>query len=190
VKITVLLLIALAAVIPQTPGAASESEPCAQPEARQLDFWIGQWDVRARMRPPGSKEWFDNETWVGTNVRAVLGGCAILEESIDREGDATVAAGMSLSSYNPVLGRWQQMWVDRAGKTFEYVGEFGEDRMVLHLEHTTASDERMVPFLPKTMMRMVFKNITAAGLVWSYEYSTDQGETWIATTEAVYSRRM
>ena len=168
---------------------APQESACGQPAARQFDFWIGEWNVRARNRPPGSDEWSDHETWIGANVRAVLGGCAIVEESLDREGDETVAAGMSLSSYNPNLGKWQQMWVDSAGRTFEYVGQLADGKMTLHLEPTTASGERLVPFQPTTMVRMVFQGITHDGLVWTYEYSTDGGESWTATTKAVYSRR-
>ena len=182
----VTLCVLLGAALPwATPAAAS----CEDPEARQLDFWVGEWNVDARMRAPGVEEWSPNQTWVATRVRADLGGCVIVEESLDRGETGTEVVGLSMSSYNSHLGQWQQVWMDNKGQTFEYVGGLEGDDFVLYLEHTTSAGDRLVTLQLATLIRMVFRDIEKKRLVWSYEYSTDEGRTWKATNEAVYTRR-
>ena len=63
-----------------------EGPPCSQTETRPFDFWIGEWDVEAKNRPPGSEQWTENKTWTRTRVRSDLSGCALIEESIDKIG--------------------------------------------------------------------------------------------------------
>lgn len=183
-RVTLLVILGVA-LLRTTPAAAA----CEAPEARQLDFWVGEWVVDARMRAPGVEAWTPNETWVATRVRADLGGCVIVEESVDRGESGTVVVGLSMSSFNSHLGQWQQVWMDNKGETFEYVGGLEGADFVLYLEHTTSTGDRVVALQPTTLMRMVFKNISKDRLVWSYEYSTDEGRTWTATNEAVYTRR-
>ncbi len=167
----------------------SEGPPCTQVEARQFDFWIGHWDITAKSRPPGSEQWIPNDTWIQTHVRTDLSGCVLIEESIDTIGGDTLVVGLSMTSYNRHLGKFQQLWADQKGYTWEYVGEWEDERMVLYLEPTTADGESLVPFEKTTQLRMVFGEITARSLVWRYEYSTDGGRTWTSTHEALYQRR-
>jgi hypothetical protein len=63
-----------------TPASAAAStpatKPCSEPEHRQMDFWIGDWDVAIRSRTS-----LDSDQWAearGTNhVASILGGCVI-----------------------------------------------------------------------------------------------------------------
>ena len=167
----------------------SHSAPCSQAEARQFDFWIGEWEIQAKERPPGSDQWTENKSWIRTRVRRALSGCVLIEESIDKVAYDTLVVGMSLTSYNIHLGKYQQLWVDQQGSTWEYVGGWEDESMVLYLEPTTSSGESIVPFEATTRIRMVFSEIARNGLVWGYEYSTDGGHEWTRTNEAVYSRR-
>jgi hypothetical protein len=78
------------------------SEQPLPAEARQFDFWIGDWDAH----------WGDGAR--GTNIiRAVLDDAVILENFDGRPG--TPLLGMSVSVYNAALGKWQQTWVDNQG---------------------------------------------------------------------------
>ncbi|MGI9075376.1 MAG: hypothetical protein ACR2JB_29560 [Bryobacteraceae bacterium] len=49
-KIGVILLAVLSVASPPTghifSAAAASSGPCAAPEYRQFDFWVGDWDAR------------------------------------------------------------------------------------------------------------------------------------------------
>lgn len=182
------LLLLVPAVVQAQPDVA-QSTACLEPQARQFDFWIGDWDISAKSRPPGGGAWAANTAWVRTQVRAVLGGCALIEESIDDVVGDTVVVGMSLTSYNRHLRTYQQLWVDSKGFSWEYLGgREGEDR-VLYLESTASNGARIVPFQPTTQIRMVFSEITETRFVWRYEYSTDAGRTWTRTSEAEYRRR-
>lgn len=170
-------------------GADSEVPPCTQAEARQFDFWIGDWDIEAKRRPPGGGQWVPNEVWVGTRVRPDLGNCVLIEESLDINGADTLVVGMSLTSYNVHLGKYQQLWADRKGNALEHVGALEDGRMVLYLEPTASDGEALTALKPTTLIRMVFEDIEADRLVWRYEYSVDEGHTWTGTSEAIYTRR-
>lgn len=67
------------AAIPSLPSAV-----CKSAEHRQLDFWIGDWDLVIRVRKgPEVNEW--DEAKGRNRIQAILGGCAI-EESFTGEG--------------------------------------------------------------------------------------------------------
>ena len=166
--------------------ASRENTNCQKASA--FDFWLGDWNIQARERQPGSQDWQENSTWIQTQVRSVLAGCVIIEESIDKLGSDTLVVGMSMTSFNSTLGKYQQLWADHNGFTWEYIGDWEGEQMVLYLEPSTANGESTVPFQKTTLIRMVFKDITAEGLVWSYEYSVNEGKSWTSTNEAVYTR--
>ncbi len=81
---------------PAPPPACSEVE-----EYRQLDFWVGEWDV------------FSGDQKVGTNVIAkILDGCAVSESWTDSRGNQ----GESLFYFNPREATWKQVWVTERSK--------------------------------------------------------------------------
>ena len=81
---------------PPAPGTIAKA--CAGPEFRQLDFWIGDWNVKIHARAsPSSDQWADA---VGTqHVRSILSGCAI-EENFAAEGPPTPWAGRSFATFD------------------------------------------------------------------------------------------
>lgn len=147
--------------------AAPPPKPCSAPEARQFDFWIGEWDV----------------TWQGgkaTNtVRSILGGC-VIEENFDGAADAKLV-GQSYSVYNANTGMWQQTWVDNNGGYLDFVGEFQDGKMTLWRDAERGGK--------KFKQRMVFSDITDDSLLWSWERSDDDGATWKPTWVLNYTRR-
>lgn len=80
-------------------GAAQSqiAAPCRTTEvARNLDFWIGDWDV------------YTGQTLAGRDtVDRQLGGCAVIERWKGSEGDE----GMSLFAYDARKDLWTQTWI-------------------------------------------------------------------------------
>jgi hypothetical protein len=142
------------------------SMPGAAPAARQFDFWLGEWDL----------------TWDGghgtNSIRSILGG-RVIEERF-RSADMSLD-GISLSVYDEALDRWQQTWVDSQGSYIHLSGGWEGDRMVLRTERLR--DGRLV------LLRMVFAQITADQLDWSWERSEDAGQSWWPLWQIHYRRQ-
>jgi hypothetical protein len=148
--------------------AAAPPPPCQDPGFRQLDFWVGTWDL----------------TWnggTGTNVitRDEYGDCVILERFADDEPGGF--RGTSMSTYDPHAELWRQTWVDNAGAYLDFTGGWDGERMTLG--RTMERDGKSV------MQRMVFHDIEADSLTWDWQTSTDGGETWAMRWQIGYRRR-
>ena len=93
---------------------------CDEPERRQFDFWVGEWDV------------FDPEgTPAGRNrITALFDGCALREEW---EG-ASGFRGTSLNAWSAQTGRWHQTWTDSSGLLLQLDGGLRDGVMVLEGE--------------------------------------------------------
>jgi hypothetical protein len=153
--------------LPTAPAAAA-APPAAPPEARQFDFWLGDWDVT----------WGDGER--GRNrVEAILDD-RVIQENFDGQASAPLR-GMSLSVYSPSLGLWRQTWVDNSGSYWAFSGGFDNGRMVLG---TTDVREGCAVHL-----RMVWHNLGRDSLDWNWERSDDEGETWKVLWHLHYQRR-
>src|SRR5437762_11742391 len=85
-----------------TPAAVANLPPgCESPKYRELDFWLGTWDVTD---PKGHYQ--------GTNViRPILGRCAVSEHWIEPGGHG----GDSLFYVDRASGEWRQVWVTDVG---------------------------------------------------------------------------
>ncbi len=137
-------------------------------ELRQFDFWLGDWDLT----------W--GEDGRGTNrITAVLDK-RVIQEQFDGT-PSTPLRGLSVSTYNTTLGKWQQTWVDNSGSYLDFVGEFADGKMILSREATLQGK----PIL----QRMVWYNITKQALDWNWERSEDGGETWQIMWQIRYQRK-
>ena len=161
---------AAASINAQAPDT-TQPRPCSEPEHRQFDFWLGEWDL----------SWGEGETaGSGENViTRQLGDCVIEESFISH--DEAPFVGRSVSVYNGRTGRWHQTWVDNQGGYLDFVGGMDGDRMVLTREATDDS----VTFL----QRMMWYDISADSLDWNWEKSTDGGESWETLWHIRYVRR-
>lgn len=149
------------------PPPAQPQPPCSAPEARQFDFWVGEWEAR----------W---EGGKGTNVvQAALRDCVIHENF--RDDDPRGLHGWSVSVWDPRRGKWLQTWVDNSGNYFEFEGEFREGRMVLSRE----AKGHPTPF----QQRMVWYNIGRGAFDWNWERSMDGGKTWELVWKIAYTRK-
>jgi hypothetical protein len=89
------MIVALAAAV-LAPAAAAEG-PCRATEvSRNLDFWLGDWDVYVGRELAGRDI-----------VERVIGGCAVTELWRDTAG----GEGMSLFAYDARKDLWTQTWV-------------------------------------------------------------------------------
>jgi hypothetical protein len=170
------VLVCLSLSLSSLPLFAQQStrpDPCAAAEQKQLEFWVGEWNLTW----PGAKA---GETAHGTNsIRRILDGCVVQENFSG--GDATHLRGTSVSIYEGKSGKWKQTWVDNEGGYLDFVGEFKNGQMILERETVINST--------KTLQRMVWKNITPTELDWSWEASTDGGKTWQVQWPIHYKRR-
>jgi len=160
-----MLTLSSCAVMTQTPPSAVDApEPsaCSAPEFRQLDFWLGEWDVRWDATK-------DMEAGSGTNtVTRVLGGCVVQEDFVGGPSTGGLV-GRSVSIFHAPTQRWRQTWVDNQGGHFALVGGPEGQRFVL-----TAS--RAADAVPA--QRMVFEDITERRLTWRWQTTADAGATW------------
>ena len=164
----------IASAVAQNSAPAAQPAPCSEPEQKQLDFWVGDWDLTWPAQKGGSSEH-------GTNsVHRVLGGC-VVQENFSGE-DAMPLRGISVSTFEARSGKWKQTWVDNQGGYIDLVGGFANGEMVLSRQATRPDGTRL-------QMRMVYKNISKDEFDWSWESSKDDGKTWTVVWPIHYKRK-
>jgi hypothetical protein len=111
------VLLLPAALFAQTAPPTPAPVPCATPEHRQFDFWVGQWNVvDPEGKPAGSND-----------VQGILGGCVVQEHWTGSGGET----GTSFNIYDAPAKKWHQSWVDSHGLLLLLDGEFQDSKMVL-----------------------------------------------------------
>ena len=161
----VFLLAAVSAANAQSPPSG-----CASAESRQLDFWVGEWNLAYTQ---------DGKAATSHNrITKILDGCAILEE-FDGAPDNPLV-GRSLSMYDARAKRWKQVWVDNSGAWLDFTGAVENGRMVFSRE--AERDGK------RYLQRMVFDDVTRDALTWRWQRSDDAGRTWKTLWEIAYRR--
>jgi hypothetical protein len=170
--VVVLLLTCLAGA--RQNNSAARPKSCAEPEQKQFEFWVGEWDLTWPGNNPG-------QTDHGTNsVQRILEGCIVQENFSGAE--AMHLRGQSVSIFDASARKWKQTWVDNEGAYLDFVGEFKDGQMVL-------AREAIRPDGTKALQRMVFKNITHEEFDWSWEASKDGGKSWTVIWPIHYKRK-
>ena len=142
---------------------------CDAPEARQFDFWIGDWHAECGDGHRGSNR-----------IRSILDGCVILEE-FDASQSAQLR-GTSVSMWAPSRGRWLQTWVDNAGNYLALEGGLDDaGRMVLS---TAREDDGR-----EIIWRMVFADIAERSFDGSWERRGANDSEWEPVWRIHYTRR-
>jgi hypothetical protein len=172
-----LLFLLLAACAKPLP-AESPSTSCTAAEYRQLDFWIGDWDLVVRARPTPGAPWAEAKGL--QHVESILGGCAI-SERFRADGPGAPWAGRSYSMWQPALKAWRQTWVDDSGSYLAFTGGVDGDVMTLVGEPRDQDGHHI-------QMRMVFLDVTARSLRWEWQRQTDGG-AWDPQMIIEYRRR-
>jgi len=150
------------AVRPQRPPG------CTAPEHRQLDFWLGEWDVS----PSATSSVIVAES----SITAHEQGCVVMEHW----RPLRAGHGRSMNSYDAADGAWHQMWVDSNGRRTAFRGAFADG--VMRLDVTNAA-----PGAPRT--RMSYQALDANTVrQWGEQFDAASG-AWTLTWEFIYRRR-
>ena len=169
-----LALLSLSFAAVAVPVAAQEPPaPCSTAEYRQLDFWVGEWDL-AYDQPDGTA---GTATNLITNDR--YGPCVVVEEFAMPDG----YRGTSYSIYDRDKRQWRQMWVDNRGATFTLVGGPVEGQPHSFELRT------LEPTGPERLMRrMIWQDVTDDALVWRWQSLRPDG-SWRDDWVLRYARR-
>lgn len=155
------------------PGGAAATPPpapCAgQPEHRQFDFWLGDWNVEETGVP--------GKTIASSREEKIIGGCVLLENYTEGS-DYT---GKSMNFYDPVLKKWRQMWVDSTGSTSEFAGELRDGSIRFEGESHVGSGKRI-------LRKLTFTPLPSGSVRQRSEASLD-GKTWKVNYDYTYVPR-
>ncbi len=168
--VVVSALFAAAPIVCQTPTAAAtpapKPSPCLDaahnPEFRQLDFWVGAWEVFNK----------DGKKLSDVTISKVVNDCGLAEswKSTRPGGD-----GVGLSTYNARSKKWEYFWVSGGGTTSHFEGSLLPDEMrfrtvqqqpdgTLRLRHWSLIK------LPGGKVRELSVGSADDGVTWSTEY--------------------
>jgi hypothetical protein len=152
-------------------AAAQESgvPPCAAPEHRQFDFWLGEWEVRT-----------EDGQLAGTNrITKDFRDCVLREEWAGAGG----GRGESLNLYDAAAGRWHQTWVDGQGRLLLLQGGLDtRRRMVL-------TGDRPGPGGSTVLNEISWEPRDDGSVLQVWSVSEDAGATWRELFRGIYTRR-
>ena len=169
-NISLFLTIALWFLLTTTPALAADgSEPCsANSESRQLDFWLGDWNV-TYPGVPGSAR---------SQVSLDLDKCLLVESWDGGKGHR----GKNMFAYSPEDDHWHGMFADNQGRVHVFEGKVAPGSA----EFTGPSHGRD----GHTVLNRIRVVRRAANKVdQSWEKSTDNGVTWTMEFDGAYSRK-
>jgi ketosteroid isomerase-like protein len=138
-------------------------QPCASPEFRQFDFWIGDWEV------------FDFGTTnrvARAEIDSILGTCVLKEVYRATDGHE----GQSFSTFDTSRGLWHQTWVTDHGVLLSIEGKFVNGEMVL-----SGNNQQGV------MVRGTWKPVDG-GVREIGVKSSDAGKTWEPWFDIIFRR--
>lgn len=168
---SLVVLGAVAALAVTVAASASAQEPgmapqCSGPEHRQLDFWLGDWDVYDAGGPDAAV--------ARVQVTSMLDGCAVREVYVQNDG----MRGESFSMYDASRRVWHQSWVTTRGDLLLLEGGVVEGRMVLTATETRADGTT-------GLIRGAWWR-DGADVRQLAERSTDGGATWAPAWDIVF----
>jgi hypothetical protein len=174
-SVVLALLLAPVAGAQTTPPPPPPTHPClTMPEAKQFDFWIGQWDVTpwkvANPRP---------DQRIGFNdVYPILEHCVLSENwKATRGGE-----GKSYNFYDTNVKKWRQIWMADSGGPLDYTGEWRDGAMRFVGWNLDPAGKRLE-------QKLTFFAIAPDTVRQLFEQSADGGKSWTPTFDARYVRR-
>jgi hypothetical protein len=142
--------------------------PCeSMPQARQFDFWLGQW----RVEDAGGAHAGDN------HIRKAELGCVLIENWTSQNG----GTGMSINYFDPVSSQWVQNWVG-LNLLMDLRGGLVEGSMVLEGTVHYYRDGNTTP------MRGTWTPLPDGRVRQHFEHSTDGGATWTTWFDGYYRK--
>lgn len=163
-------IFAILLMLATTTGQA----PCAAPEFRQFDFWLGEWDV---VNAAGAT--------LGKNtITRVHGGCVLQEQW----GSAKGNTGSSVSFYDPRTKKWHQFWVDSSGLAWLSYDRDGNPATARGTFHDGMMEMISDP-ATRPLVRGTWRLLPDGRVRQAFEQSNDGGKTWKLSFEGFYVRR-
>lgn len=149
--------------------ADRQKRPCIySAEARQFDFWVGDWDV---FNTAGQK--------AGTNtIQLFSEGCGLMENWTSSIG----GDGKSINYYDASTNKWYQHWIGSGGGALRYEGNFKDGAMRFEGE-TIGKDGK------KTLQKLTFFKLDENTVRQLAETSNDDGKTWTVSYDFKYVKR-
>lgn len=167
IKIVLLILLS---VIFATACWAQSTCPCCQPEFRQFDFWIGEWEV------------YDKDgKLVGTNQVKLLQDSCVLQENW--QANQSPYSGTSYNFYNQLEGVWQQLWVDNQGQHLELSGKLEGNVMIL--KGSRRKDREGKEYIN----RITWTPLSEDKVRQHWEISYDEGNQWKTIFDGEYRKK-
>lgn len=146
--------------------AEAARHPCRGGKHGELDFWLGEWEVKD---PRGNL--------LGkSSVTSILDGCVVLESWTGARG----GQGKSFNLWDKKTAQWRETWVDQLGQQTDWAGGREGPAMVFTTE---GPNPQGVP----AKQRLSFTPLDG-GVRQLFEASTDGGKTWQITFDGRYRR--
>lgn len=177
--------LALSAAGAAPAAGQGRAEWCPEPEAAQFDFWLGEWNVVSRNRPPGDGEWVTTGS-ATDRVYTAVGGCAVVEHW---RGYAFPSAGhivgFSVRAWEPGAREWRLvlLWPVAGPPAFvESRGVFADGRGLFTRSFTSPAGDSLLGGLR-------FDAIESDAFRWANGISRDRGDSWESTWTMEFTRR-
>lgn len=142
------------------------------PEARQFDFWIGEWKVQNRFKQADGS--WREQGGARVKIFPALNGKAVIEFWNGTARDWKETRGFSLRYFDPETRKWQLAlnWPQKDNGGFFFLeGEFRHNRGEFFSGRETQDGGRI-------LNRYTFSDITPNSLRWDSSTSLDGGKTW------------
>ena len=149
--------------------------PCSQPEFRQFDFWIGEWEAYS----------VNGKKAGDSRISLILDSCIILEEWTSAGVQQGLRyAGKSFNTWNAAIKQWQQTWVDNTGSTIAYThGKFENKKMIFTTDPFPFSKDTVA------IRRLTFFDLNPGKVRQLGEITKDKGNTWVIEYDLEYRRK-
>lgn len=158
----------LCASAPRALGA-TDAQSCGEnPNSRQLDFWLGNWNVAFPGIPSSAT----------SKVYLDLDKCLLVESWDGGKGHT----GKNFLAFSPDDNRWHGMFADNQGRVHIFEGKIEKGSA----EFTGPSRG---PNGENVLNRIKVRRVSDTQVQQSWEKSTDNGATWALEFRGEYSRQ-
>ncbi len=164
--LSAMLLVGTTATASVARAQGAPPAGCSSAEARQFDFWVGNWDVTVGGKNAGTN-----------NVTLEEDRCVIHEHWTGSRG----GTGQSFNFFDRGAGKWHQFWVDNAGNYLHLTGTYADGRLVL-------TGVAPGPDGKPADQRLTFFNNADGTVRQFWETSSDQGATWQVAFDGLYRK--
>jgi hypothetical protein len=148
------------------------------PQIKELDFMVGDWIYKGKMRMGPDAEWVEHEAKV--KFSSVAGGGAIQMEYAGMMMGMEMH-GLGLTAFDRELNEWQDTWIDNfSGRISFYTGKYEKDRRRVSGKDMMGGQT--------VHSRATTYDITDTEFKWMMESSMD-GENWYVSMDGVYTRK-